>query len=248
MWVPWMKAYIALFFLFLSAINLAVPTPQANNVEWDYTNYIYSLEIMEYDEYITAGQSGSIKVLVGANTEVGLHVEFKGSFDWGHWVFDSRTFLLESGITETVTTVDVPYKALIEPTSEFYYYVYVTLPGDEWIPQAWGLAESALVSPPEEVCHVELVAYMSHLKWLVDTSELSGGVKQSLFSKLEAAGSKIDMAYTSGNLNKLHGAVGSLNSFINELTEEGEASTYPDSSFWRGQAEYIVERIELVLS
>lgn len=243
-----MKTYTALVFLFLSAINLAVPISQTNNVEWDYTNYLYSLEITEYDESITDGQSGSIKVLVDANTEVVLHVEFKGSFDWGHWVYHSRTILLESGFTETVTSVDVPYKVLIEPASEFYYYVYVTLPGDEWSHQAWGLAESALVSPPEEVCHVELVAYMNHLKWLVDTSDLSGGVKQSLFSKLEAAGSKIDMAYTSGNLNKLHGAVGSLNSFINELNENGEASTYPDSSFWMGQAEYIVERIELVLS
>jgi hypothetical protein len=243
-----MKAYTAIVFLFLSAINLAVPISQANDVEWDYTNYLYSLEIMEYDEYITAGQSGSINVIVGANTAVVLHVEFKGSFDLGHWVYHSKISLLESVFTETVTTVDVPYKALIEPASEFYYNVYVTLPGDEWSPQAWGLAESTLVSPPEEVCHVELVAYMNHLKWLVDTSELSGGVKQSLFSKLEAAGSKIDMAYTSGNLNKLHGTVGSLNSFINELNEDGEASTYPDSAFWMGQAEYIVERIELVRS
>jgi len=243
-----MKAYTALVLLFLSAISLAVPISQASNIEWDYTNYLYSLEITEFDESITAGQSGSIKVVVGANTKVVIHVEFKGSFDWGHWVYHSRAILLESGFTETVTTVDVPYKALIEPTSEFYYYVYVTLPGDEWSPQAWGLAESATVSPPGEVCHVELVAYMNHLKWLVDISDLSGGVKQSLFSKLEAAGFKIDMAYASGNLNKLHGAVGSLNSFINELNEDGEASTYPDSAIWMGQAEFIVERIELVLS
>jgi hypothetical protein len=243
-----MKTYTALVFLFLTAINLAVPISQTNNVDWDYTNYLYSLEITEYDESITAGQSGSIKVLVDANTEVVLHVEFKSSFDWGHWVFHSRTILLESGFTETVTSVDVPYKVLIEPASEFYYYAYVTLPGDEWSLQAWGLVESVHITTPEEVCHVELVAYINHLKWLVDTSDLSGGVKQSLFSKLEAAGSKIDIAYISGNMNKLHGAVGSLNSFINELNEDGEASTYSDSSFWMGQAEYIVERIELVLS
>jgi hypothetical protein len=242
-----MKAYIALFFLFLSAINLAVPISQVNNVEWDYTNYLYSLEISEYDEYITAGQSGLIKVLVGANTEAVLHVEFKGSFDWGHWVFYSRTIPLESGLNEIEATIYVPYKALIEPASEFYHYVYVALPGDEWNSQAWGQTEEVSVYPPEEVSHDELVDYMSHLKWLVDTSDLSGGVKQSLFSKLEAAGSKIDTAYTSGNLNKLHGAVGSLYSFINELNEGGEASTYHDSTIWMEQAEFIVERIELVL-
>ena len=89
---------------------------------------------------------------------------------------------------------------------------------------------------------------MSYLKWLVDTSDLDGGVKKSLLSKLEAAGCKIEKAYASGNLNKLHGAVGSLNSFINELNEGGEASTYPDSALWMGQAEFIVERIELALS
>ena len=243
-----MKNYTALVFLFLTAINLAVPISQTNNVEWFYTNYLNSLEITEYDESITVGQSGSIKVLVGANTEVVLHVEFKSSFDWGHWVYHSRTFLLESGFTETVTSVDVPYKALIEPASEFYYCVFVTLPGDEWNSQAWGQTEEVSVYTPEEVSHDELVAYMSHLKWLVDVSDLSGGVKQSLFSKLEAAGSKIDMAYTSGNFNKLHGAVGSLNSFINELIDEGEASTYPESIIWMRQAGFIVERIELVLS
>jgi hypothetical protein len=243
-----MKTYTAIVFLFLSAINLAVPISQANNVEWGYTNYLYSLEITEYDESITVGQSGSIKVLVGANTEMVLHVEFKGSFDWGHWVFDSRTIPLESGLNEVEATIYVPYKALIEPVSEFYYYVYVTLPGDEWNSQAWGQTEEVSVYPPEEVSHDELVAYMSHLKWLVDTSDLSGGVKQSLLSKLEAAGYKIDTAHASGNLNQLHGAVGSLNSFINELNEDVEALTYPDSTIWKRQAEFIVERIELVLS
>jgi hypothetical protein len=243
-----MKAYTTLVIIFLSVINLTFPISQTNNVEWDYTNYLYSIEIIEYDEYNTAGQSGIIKVVVGANTEVVLHVEFKGSFDWGHWIFHSRTILLESGLTETETAVDIPYKALIEPTSEFYYYVYVTLLGDEWNPEAWGLAESVYISAPEEVYHVEFVVYMNHLCWLVDSSDLSGGVKQSLFSKLEAAGSKIDMAYISGNLNKLHGAVGSLNSFINELNEDGGASMYPDSTIWLRQAELIIERIQLVLS
>jgi hypothetical protein len=243
-----MKAYATLVIIFLSAINLTFPISQTNDIEWSYTNYLYSLEIIEYEEYNTAGQSGFIEVLVGANTDVALHVEIKGNFDWGHWVFHSRTILLESGLSETETTVEIPYKALIEPTSEFYYYVYVTLLGDEWNPEAWGLAKSVYISPPEEVCQVEFAVYMNHLCWLVDSSDLSGGAKKSLFSKLEAAGSKIDMAYISGNLNKLHGAIGPLNSFINELKKNIEASTYPDSAIWLAQVEFIIERIQLVLS
>ena len=62
------------------------------------------------------------------------------------------------------------------------------------------------------------------------------------------ARARIDEAYASSNLNMLHGAIGSLNSFINDLDEDVEASTYPESVIWMGQAEFIVERIELVLS
>jgi len=39
-----------------------------------------------------------------------------------------------------------PSNSARAPASKFYYYVYVALPGDEWSPQAWGLAARASAS------------------------------------------------------------------------------------------------------
>jgi len=89
---------------------------------------------------------------------------------------------------------------------------------------------------------------MSQLKWLVDTSSLSDGVRNSLFSKLEETGDKIDSAYESGDMNKLLGAIGSLNAFINELQSDNEAASHPDSEVWKEQAEYIIYRMKTVVS
>jgi len=70
------------------------------------------------------------------------------------------------------------------------------------------------------------------------------GIKHSLFSKLKAAGLKIDNAYATGNLDKLLGAVGSLEGFINEIESDNEAASYTDSETWKEQAGYMITRIE----
>ena len=75
------------------------------------------------------------------------------------------------------------------------------------------------------------------------SSGLSDGVRNSLFSKLEEAGDKIDSAYESGDMNKLLGAIGSLDAFINELQSDNEAASHPDSKTWEEQAEYIIDRM-----
>jgi len=107
------------------------------------------------------------------NTNVVLHLEFKGQFSWGQWVFYSKDIPIPAGSSTVSDEVNAPYKTLIEPASEFYYYVYATFPGDEWNPSAWGLAQPVTVLPPVDVTYDELVSCMSHLKWLVDTSSLS---------------------------------------------------------------------------
>jgi hypothetical protein len=76
--------------------------------------------------------------------------------------------------------VDVPYKTIIEPASSFYYYINVTLPGDPWGSSTWSLAQTVALALPSEVSHEELVACMSQLKWLVDTTSLSDGIRNSL--------------------------------------------------------------------
>jgi hypothetical protein len=243
-----MKAREALSLILVLGFIFIIPNSTATITEWDYSNYLYSLEITSYDDPVIAGQSNQITVEIGAITDVILHIEFKGKFPWGHWTFSSCEIQLEDGLNTIAYEVNVPYKTIIEPASSFYYYVYVTLPGDPWGSSVWGLAQTVILEPPSEVSREELVACMSHLNWLVDTSSLSDGVKNSLFSKLEEAGDKVDSAYESGDMNKLLGAIGSLNAFINELQSNNEAASHPDSETWREQAEYIIDRIETIIS
>ena len=243
-----MKAREAASLLLVLGFVFIVPSSTANVSKWNYSNYLYSLDITSYDDPIIAGQSNQIMVEVGANTDVILHVEFKGEFQWGHWTFISCDVQVEEGLSTVSCDVDIPYKTIIEPASSFYYYVYVTLPGDPWGSSTWGLAQTVTMAPPSEVSHEELAACMSQLKWLVETSSLSDGVRNSLFSKLEEAGDKIDSAYASGDMNKLLGAIGSLNAFINELQSNNEAASHPDSETWKEQAEFIIERIGTIFS
>lgn len=172
-------------------------------------------------------------------------MELKGHFSWGEWTFSSVVINVERGIETVTGEVDIPHKTLIEPASYFYYYVYVTLHGDSWSSQAWGLVQTVTIVPPSKVSHKMLVDLMSHLKWIVRHSPLSKGIKNSLFSKLEAAGWKMDSAFSSGIMKRLNGAIGSLKAFINELDSSNEASSYSQSELWEEQAEFIIERIEL---
>lgn len=239
-----MKAREALSLILVLGFIFIIPNSTATITEWNYSNHLYSLEITSYDDPVTAGQSNQITVEIGAITDVILHIEFKGEFLWGHWTFSSCEIQLEDGMRMVTCEVDVPYKTAIEPASSFYYYVYAALPRDPWGSSAWGLAQMVTLKPPPKVSHEELVACMSQLKWLVDTSGLSEGIEQSLLSKLEEAGDKIESAYESGNMKRLLGAIGSLNAFINELQSNNEAASYLDSEIWKKQAECIIDRIE----
>lgn len=243
-----MKAKVILVPILILITASFIQGTKANDVGWNYGNYLYSLEIISYEDPATAGHTASLTVEIGANTDVVLHIELKGNFDWGSWTFSSTEIPIESGVTRVTGDLDVPYKTLIEAESYFYYYVYVTMPGDGWTASAWGLMETVTVDPPSEVIYDEFVDCLSHLKWLVDTSSLSDGVKQNLFEKLELAGLKIESAYVSGNLNKLNGAKGALRAFIQKLESDSEASEYPDSELWVAQASHIVQRIDVALS
>ena len=243
-----MKAKEASILLLVSSFLVLIPSSTAIDDGWNYGNYLYSLEILSFDDPVTAGDLGSVTVEIGANTEVVLNVEFKGVFTWGDWTFSSTEVFLGSGLESVNVNIEVPYKAIIEPASSFYYYVYATLQEDDWNPSSWSLVQEVTVSPLSDVSHEELVAYMSHLKWLVDTSSLSSGTRKSLMSKLEAAGKGIDSAYVSGNLNKLQGALGALNSFITILEVNSKVAEYPDSGLWKNQAQYIIERITIAIS
>jgi len=243
-----MKARETIPLLLVLGCIFITPISTAIVCEWDYCNYLYSLDITSCDDPVIAGQSNQVTVEIGANTNVVLHIALKGEFPWGYWTFSSCEVQVEEGLNTFTCHVNVPYKTIIEPATSFYYYVYVTLPGDPWDSSTWGLAQTVTVEPPSEVSHEELAACMGQLKWSAYTSDLSDGIKQSLLSKLEEAGDKIDSAYESGEMNKLLGALGSLEAFINELQSNNESSSYSDSETWKKQAEYIVDRIEILIS
>ena len=239
-----MKARVILVPLLILIIISFARSARAVDVEWDYGDYLSSLEIVSFDDPVTAGGMASISVEVGANTDVVLHLEFKGEFAWGHWVFYSKEVFIGEGVSSVAESVRVPFKTLIEPASDFYYYVYVTFPLEGWSSSAWGLAQSVSISAPGEIGHEGLVGLMSHLKWLVKMSQLPEGIKTSLMSKLEAAGSLIDCAFLSGDLSKLTGALGSLNAFLNGLDSDVLRS-YPDSRIWKDQCCVIMDLLEV---
>ena len=239
-----MKVRVILVSLLIIITISFIQSTKAEDVEWDYGNYLSCLDIISFDDPVTAGGMASISVEVGANTDVVLHVEFKGEFAWGHWVFYSKEVFIGQGVSSVTESVSVPFKTLIEPASDFYYYVYVTFPLESWSSSAWGLAQSVSISAPGEIGHEGLVALMSHLKWLVKMSQLPEGTKTSLMSKLEAAGSLIDSAFLSGDLGKLTGALGSLNAFLNELDSD-VLKSYPDSKIWKDQCCVLIGLVEV---
>jgi hypothetical protein len=129
---------------------------------------------MSYEDPVTAGGRGLISVEVGANTDVVVRFEFKGSFPWGDWSYCSLEVPLDAGKQVLTESVEVPLKTLHEPANYFYYYVYVTLPYDSWSPNAWGLLKKTKVidsTQPDfvinEVPYGTLVATISSITALV---------------------------------------------------------------------------------
>jgi hypothetical protein len=233
--------------LLLSGIVLLAPTASSEESAWSHDDYLYLLEISSFDESVDAGEMGALTVEVGANTPVVVHIEFKGRFSWGDWVFHSSEVQVGAGESTVASELYVPYKVMIEPASYFYYYVYVTFPLSHWSSDVWGVTQNVSVMAPDDVSHEELVACMSHLAWLVESSSLPPRERGRLLSRLDSAGEMIDSAFKiGGNLNKLHGALGQLQAFIDKLTDDDDLSAYLDAEIWIEQASFIIERIHSV--
>jgi hypothetical protein len=239
-----MKAIKAASLFLILSLVFMVPSSIANLYEWDYSNYLYSLKIVSYDCPVIAGQLNRITVEIGANTAVVLHVEFKGAFSWGHWTFGSYEVQVDEGLNTVVCEMNIPHKVSVESSSSFYFYAYVTMPGDTWSSTSWGLVQTVALKPPSEVSYEELMVCLSQLKWLIDKSSLTDGIRNSLILKLEVAGDKIDSSYQSGDNNGLLGATGSLNALINELQSNNEAASHYNSETWKEKTGYIIQRIK----
>lgn len=135
------KIFLTGSLVILFFIPVLIAGAQVCQIEYDYSNYLYSLEIVSYDDPIRFGEKGSIIAQVGANTAVTVHFELKGSIPCDDLVLSSMECQVEQGKWEVEGTIDVPSEDELESASYLYYYVYVTLPEDDWSPKSWGLVQ-----------------------------------------------------------------------------------------------------------
>jgi len=180
-----------------------IPTILAGAMIWGYNNYLYDLDA-SCPTTMIAGSTIPVEIDVASNTGAVVHVELKGAYSWGDWVYDSETLNVPSGISNMTATLDVPVKLLVEPTCDFYVYVYVTLPGDLWGINVWGIRCDTKLNAPETLSQSEVTEIFSHMKYLVSTSEeLPPGIKKNLQSALEDIALEYEVDYTPEKAAKL---------------------------------------------
>ena len=92
-----MRTKIVLVVVVLFVTITAIPKSISDETEFNYDNYLSSLDIQKYDETVGTDEYGSINVQVESRTEVDLHIEFKGNYTWGHWTFSSKNVAVEPG-------------------------------------------------------------------------------------------------------------------------------------------------------
>ena len=197
------KAHLFTILIIILPIAVA-PTIEATNVQWSYGNYLSDFVILSFDNSVEAGRTGSINGKVYANTKVIVHVEFKGHYSWGEWIYDSEEIQLDPGETVFTAELEIPFKTIVEPTCDFYYYVYVTLPEEEWSSHYWGLAPDADIILPIDITLDDLHEMTSHLAWIVESSDFNEFVKSLLVKRIEGLAARLDVLYHRGELDRIY--------------------------------------------
>ncbi len=210
-----------------------VPIIKANNVQWSYGNYLYDLVILSFDDPVEAGRTGYITVQVCANTEVTAHVEFKGHYSWGEWIYYSEEIQLGPGKTEFTAVVKIPFKTIVEPTCDFYYYVYVTFPDEQWVSPCWGLAPDVEIALPPDISLDDLHEMMGHLAWMVESSDLPEMAKKYIVSRIEGLAGRLEELYYQGEIERVYEILG----FILDLKNRFCSNEYRVSNYWLEIAE-----------
>jgi len=166
-----MRTKIILVTIILLLTASAIPRPISDNTEYNYENYLFSLEVLKCDDTVATGESGSINVKVGARTEVDLYIEFKGKYQWGHWAFSSEKVALEPGVNVVKEEFPVPQGG---PGFGYYFVDDVKWSGVVWThydemgspfdPQ--GVWEVGIEGLPElwyTMCIVDSAEYKQHV-------------------------------------------------------------------------------------
>ena len=180
-----------------------IPTILAGAIIWGYHNYLYDLDA-SCPTVIIAGNTIPVEIDIASNAGAVVHVELKGEYDWGDWIYDSETMNVQSGISNITATLDVPVKLLVEPTCDFYVYVYVTFPGEIWGIDVWGIRCDTRLNAPETLSQGEVTEIFSHMKYLVSTSnDLPPGIQKNLLSALDDIALEYEIDYTPEKAVKL---------------------------------------------
>jgi len=142
----------------------------------------------------------------------------------------------------------------------YYFYVFSTTPGGPWgsgsdnkgppyIPGAGAVTTATVIYPTIDYEAVITTGVRMVKDKIIPppgqpddwTAEgLDDGLRQSLLAKLDSASSLVEMAYASGNLNRLNGAQRMIEAFINELESNNPASTYSKAGECVDLATFIV--------
>jgi len=226
----------ALIFIvsFLVLTPFVSPIIGAMDAEWDYSNYLTYLNILTFEDPVEAGSTGCLTIEVGANIPVTVHYEFKASYSWGEWIYYSEEVHVDPGVSVFTVDVEVPFKTVVEPTCSFYYYVYVTLPGEGWTSDCWGFRRDTDISLPSDISLDDLHDALGHLAWMVESSDLSWGVKGVLLSRIGDLAEHLDTLYSQGESERIHDIL----EFILTLRESLCSGKYSESEYWCSITEY----------
>jgi len=219
---------------FLVLTPVVSPIIGATDAEWDYSNYLSDLNILTFEDPVEAGRTGCLTIEVGANIPVTVHYEFKASYSWGEWIYYSEEVQVDPGVSVLTVDVEVPFKTVVEPTCSFYYYVYVTLPGEGWASDCWGLRQDTDISLPSDISLDDLHDMLGHLAWMVESSDLPWDVKGVLLSRIGDLAEYLDTLYSQGESERIHDIL----EFILTLRENLCSGKYSESEYWYGITEY----------
>ena len=183
-------------------VLMLLPVLLAHSFTWSYSNYLYELSV-DTDDTLNVGGTKTVSVNVGANTDVVVHVELKGDFTWGDWIYDSKEVPVSTGESTITVTLDVPIKLIVEPSNDFYVYAYVTLPGDIWNHQLWGIRKDMSLQLPDTISLEDMTAILSHLKYKVETSGLPPGIETKVVERLDELSYRLEDEYSPEMSGKL---------------------------------------------
>jgi len=201
---------------------------------YDYSNYLQQFALTGFPQAVVVGQPADVTATVKANTDVDVHFEFKGpAGDYPHWVYAQMVVTLRNVVPTqtyspkaslTIPEAVIPFAGSPYP---FYFYVYVTLPGDAWSTRAlgaWSPPVAVLVPQPSPGDTAKQM--LNRIANEISASSLNNGLKTSLRAKIEESLRKIDA-------KQYKAAANQLGALTNEIRGNPAILSLPKAGSWQ---------------